>query len=180
MTKPPEPYFGMFKKFKEYFMSETEIIGDKAMLEENKIIEEILSATYELKNLYSITSTTPFDWEKRYQKLEPSIIKEKNYKSSPPQANTMDICFLMDCTGSMGEWIKGCRDQVIAIIDLITKQFPQIDINLSFIGYHDIGDSPRFDIHPFTKKIPKIKEFIEKKMPCQRRRRYPGRYLRRL
>jgi len=166
VTQPPEPYSTFFQDFKKYFITETEIIQDQSMLEEIKIIESILGSDNDTKDLVDLSfSRNPFDWETRYTKIESSINELKNkYRSltSETKPNSMDICFLMDCTGSMGSWIKSCRDQVISIIDIIVKHFPNIVINLSFIGYHDIQDTPRFDISAFTTNVPYIKDFIEK------------------
>ena len=38
----------------------------------------------------------------------------------------------------------------------------KIEIRVCFIGYRDIKDDTRFEIHPFTDKIDDLKGFIEK------------------
>ena len=43
---------------------------------------------------------------------------------------------------------------------LVDENANNLDIRVSFIGYRDIGDSPRFEIQPFRTDIEKVKNFI--------------------
>jgi len=86
-----------------------------------------------------------------------------NFSKTPqpnPIPNSADVCFLMDCTGSMSSWIKACKTQLNDIVNLISKHYPHITVNIAFVGYHDIADDPRFEILPFTTDVEKVKHFI--------------------
>lgn len=69
----------------------------------------------------------------------------------------------MDCTGSMGSWIQMSKENLNSIIKkLVDENANNLDIRVSFIGYRDIGDSPRFEIQPFTTDIQLAKNFISR------------------
>ncbi|CAF1080685.1 unnamed protein product [Adineta ricciae] len=51
-----------------------------------------------------------------------------------------DLCFLIDCTGSMRKYIDATRNQIRQLTDAIVQLF-SIKPHIAFIGYRDIGDS---------------------------------------
>jgi len=65
----------------------------------------------------------------------------------------VDICFLMDCTGSMGSWINITKDKILEVYNSIrnikAKQSPSFRV--AFLGYRDYGDpdNMRFVDIPF-------------------------------
>ena len=61
----------------------------------------------------------------------------------------------MDCTDSMGEWIKQCKDNLKNIVDAVkSKSKPKAKIRVGYIGYRDYyGDKKDFDIFPFSDNI---------------------------
>jgi len=66
----------------------------------------------------------------------------------------------MDCTGSMSSYIAMCKDQVQNIVNLLLENYPSLKINISFVGYHDHGDKPLFEVLPFTTNPEVVKNFI--------------------
>ncbi|CAF2742626.1 unnamed protein product [Rotaria sp. Silwood2] len=63
---------------------------------------------------------------------------------------TVEICFVMDCTGSMGSWIQACKQHIKAIADGIQKEMKEkydkdSILRMAFVAYRDYGDSDRFD-----------------------------------
>jgi len=50
---------------------------------------------------------------------------------------SLDLLFIMDCTGSMSPYIKEAKNNILSIINRIINDCPGIDINLGFIGYRD-------------------------------------------
>ncbi len=48
--------------------------------------------------------------------------------------------FILDCTGSMGSWIKACKKEIISIIDCVRNQIFNIQIRASVVAYRDILD----------------------------------------
>ncbi|CAF3689454.1 unnamed protein product [Rotaria sp. Silwood1] len=67
---------------------------------------------------------------------------------------TVEICFVMDCTGSMGNWIEACKKYIKAIGDGIQKDMKEkFDKNsvlrMAFVAYRDFNGSNRFDTIDF-------------------------------
>ena len=74
----------------------------------------------------------------------------------PPSNITVDICFCLDCTGSMSRWLLATKEQMKIIIEgitkLIQKEYPSLKLKLRFaiVGYRDINDRPPFFVKDFT------------------------------
>ncbi len=63
----------------------------------------------------------------------------------------LDLCFLMDCTGSMGAWIAQAKEKVCAIMESAMKIDKRVFPRVAFVGYRDICDgSQRLFIVDFT------------------------------
>ncbi|CAF1083647.1 unnamed protein product, partial [Didymodactylos carnosus] len=67
---------------------------------------------------------------------------------------TVEICFVMDCTGSMGSWITACKQHIKAIADGIQKEMKEkydkdSVLRMAFVAYRDYTDSNRFDLIDF-------------------------------
>lgn len=52
----------------------------------------------------------------------------------------MNILFIMDCTGSMHEWIHKTKDSLKSIADFLGKKYPGGKVSYAFLGYRDICD----------------------------------------
>ncbi len=50
----------------------------------------------------------------------------------------LDLCLLMDCTGSMGSWIERSKVTLNEIIDAVKSQNTGLKVRVSFVGYRDI------------------------------------------
>ena len=62
----------------------------------------------------------------------------------------------------MQEWISTAKRTLKQIIDNVKASSEGLQVRVSFVGYRDFGDSKRFNIHPFTFDLGKVKEFISK------------------
>ncbi|CAF0748197.1 unnamed protein product [Adineta ricciae] len=69
-----------------------------------------------------------------------------------------DICFLVDCTGSMSTYITAVKTQITQLTDTITAMF-DARIRLAFIGYRDINEN--IDQLDFTDKTDSFKTFLD-------------------
>lgn len=56
------------------------------------------------------------------------------------------ICFLLDCTASMGPWIHQTKTKMS---DMVRDIHPGASIQTAFVGYRDYGDKTRILVHPF-------------------------------
>ena len=57
------------------------------------------------------------------------------------QAAQFDLCFMVDCTGSMGSHINGVKEKIKGLTADIHKRYPDSNGRLAFVGYRDYGDS---------------------------------------
>jgi len=64
-------------------------------------------------------------------------------------AKTIEVCFVLDTTGSMSGLIEGAKAKIWAIANQVVKQKPTPDVKFALIGYRDRGDAyvtQRFDL----------------------------------
>jgi hypothetical protein len=61
----------------------------------------------------------------------------------------VDICFLMDITGSMGPWIQAAKDHIFDIVRKTQQDTPTAEVRVAFVGYRDYGDIVRYVYKPF-------------------------------
>lgn len=74
-------------------------------------------------------------------------------------AGGLDICFVMDCTASMGPWIEASKQTIKDMIAALPADEPQKRV--AFVGYRDLGDGPA-QVHPFTEDVNDVIGFIER------------------
>ena len=74
----------------------------------------------------------------------------------------VQLCFVMDCTGSMQDWIDVARDQIQLIIDQTRQDVEQgLVFEVGFVGYRDFGDSEQYINIPFTHDIDDLRRQIQ-------------------
>ncbi|CAN0134278.1 unnamed protein product, partial [Laminaria digitata] len=57
----------------------------------------------------------------------------------------VDLCFVMDCTGSMQNWIDQAKDKLMDIIEQAKNDVANLNLRVAFVGYRDFGDKKRFE-----------------------------------
>ncbi len=87
----------------------------------------------------------------------PEPAAKKGAKSSTKK---LDLCLLMDCTGSMASWIERSKNTLKEIIDTVKSGNEGLEVRVCFVGYRDIRDNPRFSIQEFSDDLEKVKKFI--------------------
>ena len=67
-------------------------------------------------------------------------------------AESVDVCFLMDCTNSMRKYIEEVKDRIFETVKLLKSRFSHLNIRLAFIGYRDLNlpQDKQFSILDFT------------------------------
>lgn len=63
--------------------------------------------------------------------------KDHFFTCRHPSADAFDVCFVLDCTGSMG-W---CFSKVIGVLESVLRQREGYDIKFALVAYTDHGDS---------------------------------------
>ena len=70
---------------------------------------------------------------------------------------SLDLMFIMDCTGSMIPWIDTARREIRSIINCLKNQFFNLKIRVSFVGYRDYsvegGEANMYSIFDFNTNI---------------------------
>lgn len=61
----------------------------------------------------------------------------------------LDICFLLDVTGSMGTYIKMMSECLNDLVYYFSSTFAPKRVYMSFVGYRDFGDNKEFEICDF-------------------------------
>ena len=75
----------------------------------------------------------------------------------------VELCIVLDSTGSMQEWIEHARETINSIIDkLVTDNASQGNtlFRVAVVGYRDYKDTGRFMEMEFTQSIWDVKAFL--------------------
>ncbi|CAM9134455.1 unnamed protein product [Ectocarpus sp. 6 AP-2014] len=78
--------------------------------------------------------------------------KVEALQDNPSRTTHIDLCFVMDCTGSMQYWIDQAKTKLLGIINQAKKDVANINLRVAFVGYRDFGDSVRYELFDFHKE----------------------------
>jgi len=76
----------------------------------------------------------------------------------------VDLCFIMDCTGSMSPWMKIVAAKIGDIMDAARKINSKAILRCAFVGYRDIEDGQlRYDVIDFkeTDQVTELKAKLD-------------------
>lgn len=62
---------------------------------------------------------------------------------------TVDVCFILDCTGSMGSYIDQCKQHVLRIMDMLRDETSVKSTRVAFVAYRDYRDAGRIESADF-------------------------------
>ena len=65
------------------------------------------------------------------------------------QETAVELCILMDCTGSMGQYIEQAKQKAAVIVEQAREKYA-VDLRVAFVGYRDFGDPVRFEVKDFV------------------------------
>ena len=73
----------------------------------------------------------------------------------------VDLCLVMDCTGSMRPHIEGAKNSIKKVVDYMASMEPAIKIRVGFCGYRDhcLGAN-RLQIFDFINSCDEFKNLI--------------------
>lgn len=89
-------------------------------------------------------------------------INSYTYKQNCIEQNKINIAFVIDATGSMGDEISYLQAELYDVIERTKKQFPGSDLAIGSVFYRDFGDEYLVKNFDFTTKIPNVISFIKK------------------
>ena len=85
-------------------------------------------------------------WAEEYETTTKITQVEKVYQN-------LDICLMLDMTGSMGDMIEASKRKLVSIIDNIVNESEDLRVRAAFVGYRDIGDNEHFYKVDFTSDV---------------------------
>ncbi len=62
----------------------------------------------------------------------------------------IDICFLIDCTASMGAYIEATKQKVVDFMNYAPTIDTRATTRLALVGYRDYNDKVRFEVQDFV------------------------------
>jgi hypothetical protein len=74
--------------------------------------------------------------------------------------HVVKVCFLVDCTGSMGKHIKAVKEHIEEIVDAIIQLNKNCQVQVAFVGYRDHGDARPTERLQFTEEVSVFKTFL--------------------
>lgn len=75
-------------------------------------------------------------------------------------AERMNVCFVVDSTGSMRSHIHGVKNQIEGIVHELRARLPSMQLHLAFIGYRDHCDTGRIVTLPFQSSVVCFRGFV--------------------
>lgn len=87
--------------------------------------------------------------------------KEDEVEVIPRQSFTFDLCFVLDCTGSMGAWMEEAKKTIRTLVTQLGLEcarsgVAETKVRLALLAYHDYFDRNRFIAQPFTEDVDKF------------------------
>ena len=120
----------------------------KRMKHESKEAQEV--TTSELNRL----ELKKVELELRNAKVSKLILDLKN-------AEKVDLCFMVDGTGSMERYIKEAKTVVHRLVDRLARKFQDFQLRCAFVCYRDHCDgSNRVNVLPFTTDKRAFKDWV--------------------
>jgi len=72
-------------------------------------------------------------------KVAPKVTDPANSANATKgNSDILELCLLLDCTGSMGSWIQRSKDTLKQIIEQVKKENEALTVRVCFIGYRDV------------------------------------------
>jgi len=72
--------------------------------------------------------------------------------------SVLKVCFVLDCTASMGPWIDAARNRILDLLEDLRDKHPNFKICVAFIGYRDFGE--QWYMVNFTENYRKIHDTV--------------------
>lgn len=75
--------------------------------------------------------------------------------------NSVDLCFVLDCTGSMGGYMNTVKTDISKTVRKVADEVPDVEINYGFVCYRDWCDGDkRIETFPFNTNMASFQSFV--------------------
>ena len=161
-------------KTRERLAEVEKLLAQSKLKTSTRTREQLALKEEELKKLNAPTSTKT---REKLRQVEEAIKKEKENRTSTKTIlnfrkkqeilrkmikdnSSLDVAFLVDCTGSMAPYIAETKNDIEEIVSSIKETFENT-VQVAFVGYRDHTDgSKRIECLQFTENIDEFKEFL--------------------
>lgn len=148
-------------KLKEIKSMSTTLINNKEELK--NLEEEYVKKLTETQSTKEASKSKVVAAELKIEELKLKQLCISNIFWKLKQSERVDICFMVDCTGSMRSYIKETKKTVHNMVDRLAKMFPDFKVRVAFVAYRDHSDGVnRIDVHSFSDNIDEFKTFVTK------------------
>lgn len=76
------------------------------------------------------------------------------------QAETVDLAFVLDCTGSMGSHIVSAKSSMQEVVRRVKRTNGGLKLRVAVVGYRDLCDTHRFEVLDFTDSVSDFETFV--------------------
>ena len=144
----------------------TEEDKNKIKLEVNKLkkaekkkYEDLVKVKDKL--LGSAANTKTAELEKKIRKEESRRRDIALVIKKTSAAREVDLCFLVDCTGSMEQYIQEVKRKIQVIVEKSKRMLPDLKFSVAFVGYRDHCDgAARIVVLDFTTSTSDFQSFM--------------------
>ena len=141
------------KKLSETFEREKE--------KKEELKKQLHAAKYETLVSKELRKTELQDMEAKLLGLRLKQFKISKLFMDLKNAEKVDICFLIDSTGSMSGVINEVKTVINRIIERLTKRFKDLALRCAFVGYRDIDDGgDRVCVFKFSENPDEFRAFV--------------------
>ena len=117
-----------------------------------------------------VRNSSPRQGPRTREKIQKSeeqlrIIRARKYEISQlfetiKRSQTVDLCFFIDCTGSMDPYIDQVKTKIEDLVAHCKTSFADLVLKVAFVGYRDHNDDERITSFSFTEDIAHFKSFV--------------------
>ncbi|CAG8758222.1 17739_t:CDS:1, partial [Rhizophagus irregularis] len=138
-------------------------------LDKLNLTEERLKRYVDEANTLSSDTTLISNTEKEL-KNKAKILREKAISktlNNIKRSMKVDLCFVLDCTGSMKPHIAAAKDCISHVSNYIKCTNPSIKLRIGFCGYRDHNNKPhdQLQVFNFTDKYIKFTKYMHEVSP---------------
>lgn len=127
----------------------------------NKLEQRYDKKLFDIQTTREVSKTELNRAEARLLELDIKQKKIANIFADLKKAEKVDICFMLDCTGSMHSYINEAKSVIHKIIDNLKRKFQNFELRAAFVGYRDHGDgAKRITLFSFSSNIDDFKTFV--------------------
>lgn len=130
-------------------------------VKKKKLLDEYNRLKFESVKTREARTSELRNIELRKVKLEERQAKISKLFMDLKNAEKVDICFMVDCTGSMSWYINEAKTVVHRVVDKLGKRFQDLKLRCAFVGYRDHTDGfERVTVLSFTSDKDAFKSWV--------------------